>query len=123
MSRARSYYGTIGETEARALEAAGDVSYRVRVKPYGERGSGSIGDAAYPATLASARAAVDRLAKKWGPYAGRYHYGSIDRCDVLVEVRERRYWSDGRIKRGIDAGPWRLLEIHEKILGSKEAKS
>jgi hypothetical protein len=123
MSRARSYYGTIGETEVRALEAAGDVSYRVRVKPYGERGSGSIGSDAYVTTLASARAAVDRLAKKWGPFAAKYNRTAINRCDVLVEARERTYWWDGSVKRGIDAGPWRLLEIHEKILDSKEVTS
>lgn len=101
--------GTIDRDEAERLEAAGDVSYRVRVVRTGK--TGTVGEAAYTTTLRGAEAAVDRLAAKWGKYAASHWYRyAVESCDVLIEARERRYNDDGTVMRGMYNKPWRLLE-------------
>ena len=106
------YHGEISVTEALALEAEGDVSYRVRVVRSGSNGANAtVGEAAYPKTLSGVDAAVDRLAKKWGPYASLYaDQRRPDACDVIVEARERRYEWDGSVMRGCYTNSWRLLD-------------
>lgn len=111
---ARHYYrnyGAMTTEQALALEAEGDVSYRIRVvRRYGDR-EGTVGSAAYPKTLAAVDAAAKRLAKKWGPYSDYYSYQRRPiECVVLVEARERKYNSWGEVARGVDAATWRLVE-------------
>lgn len=116
------YYGEISVTEALALEAEGDVSYRVRVIRSGSNGANAtVGEAAYPKTLAGVEAAIDRLAKKWGPYASRlWHVKRPESCDVIVEARERRYEWDGTVMRGCYTNSWRLLDRRTVDVPAKE---
>lgn len=116
------YHGEISVTEALALEAEGDVSYRVRVIYSGSNGANAtVGEAAYPKTLAGVEAAINRLAKKWGPYAARrWHVERPESCDVLVEARERRYDEYGEVKRGQWTNSWRLLDRRTIDVPEKE---
>ena len=109
MSRNHRHYGEIDRAEADCLEAAGDVSYRVRVVYSGK--NGTVGRAGYSTTLRGAEVAATRLVAKWGGYAAyRWDQHPPESCDVLIEARERRYNNDGTVMQGIDSNPWRLLE-------------
>lgn len=103
------FNGTIAYDEAKRLEDAGDVSYRVRVVRTGS--THDVGSSRYATTLSAALAAVDGLAAKWGPYAStHWDRHMVESCDVLIEARERRYNDDGTVMRGMYNKPWRLLE-------------
>jgi 2-keto-3-deoxy-L-rhamnonate aldolase RhmA len=121
MSRGYRSYGAMTAEQALALEAEGDVSYRIRVvRRYGDS-EGTVGSAAYPKTLAGVDAAAARLAKKWGPFSDYFAYTNRPtECVVLVEARERKYNWDGEIARGVDAGSWRLVERRTVPVPAKE---
>ena len=109
MSNRHRHYGEIDRDEAERLEAAGDVSYRVRVVYTGK--NGTVGRAGYSTTLRGAESAADRLVAKWGKYAAyRWDQRAPESCDVLIEARERRYNDDGTVMVGMYSKPWRLLE-------------
>jgi hypothetical protein len=111
---------TMDEATALGLETEGDISYRVRVVRCGDRGRGQVGEARYRSTLAAARAAVPSIVDRWGKYVG-HHTRRDAMCDVIIEARERTYYWDGQQMQGVNARPWRIVDVVTVATGNEVA--
>jgi hypothetical protein len=112
---------TMDKTTALALEAEGDISYRVRVVRCGDRGRGQVGEVRYRSTLDAARAAVPGIVDRWGKYVGNHTHRAA-MCDVLIEARERTYYWDGQQMQGVNARPWHIVDVVTVATGNEVAE-
>lgn len=103
--------GTMTRDDALALEADGDVSYRVRIQY-----AGPVKDERmqYRTTMRAATVAVGILADRARGYLSSRHT-CASAAAVVIEAKRRTYWDNGNVKRGVNASPWRTVERVEVV--------